>query len=186
MYNISQIEKETFISIIKQTLGQYCPRNADNSVSFTARQYCPLWKVDNFRWEWLLKRNGSFFSPEMTATSHFYGSTANLSTRLQQRWGKELQLLAQPQYLRQNRQYIFQTHSRALKMVEPSVLLLRRSSIRDTIYKPLRNRQAFSGGHSLLCLDSCSVVRNHWLPKTPTSFTAGHPLWTTRSRAFCL
>ena len=32
-------------------LEQCCPRNADNSVSFTARQYCPLRKVDNFRWE---------------------------------------------------------------------------------------------------------------------------------------
>ena len=40
--NKSQSKKGAFISFLLQTLGQCCPRIADNSVSFTARQYCLL------------------------------------------------------------------------------------------------------------------------------------------------
>ena len=80
----------------------------------------------------LPKRNGCIFEREKAPTDHFYGSATSFATRVRQRIrGKSAKLLAQPQRLRQERQYIFQTGSRALKMVEPSVLLLRRNILRD-------------------------------------------------------
>ena len=76
-------------------LGQCCPRNADISVSFKGKQYCPLWKVNNFSWKhvdlWKVARCSRSTSagrwkkvPDLQynnvcrSTNHFFGGCKNV------------------------------------------------------------------------------------------------------------